>query len=111
MSKLFLAVLTFTFSSGFGGIGYRQFASRMLWPVGLSWGKRTLDFLCFAAMLVALVEAWGAYGLLTACAVALVGAMLAFVLTLLIKQHIQVLNLIGITIGSILSLLGPSAFG
>lgn len=106
MSKFYLAVLIFTFSSGFGGIGYREFASKMFWPVGSSWGKSKINILCFLAMVIAVVGAWQTYGLLTVCAVVLVGAFFAFTLAILIKQRVQILNLIGITAGSALSLVG-----
>lgn len=126
MGKLHIALLIFTFASGFGGSGYGEFTDRMrdravklsgggtksanLWPVGSFWSTRTKGILCLAAMAIALVETWGAYGLLTVCVVAVGGALCSFVLTLLLKQHIQFLYLIGITAGTVLSLLGPTVF-
>ncbi|MBZ5679187.1 MAG: hypothetical protein LAO24_03665 [Acidobacteriia bacterium] len=109
-NKIHLAVLIFTFSSGFGGLGYQQFASQMCWPVGASWGTRKMDILCGAAMVLAVAEAWGGYGVLKGLLVVLIGALLAFATTVVFRGFVQVLNLLGITVGTVCSFLGSSVF-
>jgi hypothetical protein len=91
-------------------MAYQEFASRMHWPSGSAWGRPVLDYLSFSAMLIGIVEAWATYGIFTAFAVAVLASFGAFALTLILKQRIQMFNVMGITAGSIFSLLGPDFF-
>ncbi len=106
MNGLFMPILVLTFASDFSGIGYYTLAGKRGWPVGTFWNSGLCNTLCFVAMALPVLEAWLGYGVWIALTVVILGSLSSFTLTAALKGKVQFLNLLGITAGTTVSLLG-----